>query len=252
MNKKEPCFATYPKRNDVLNFVFQVRNYLHPGYFEPLETSEEKYRESKLKEIKDLYETYICKFTSKEFLKELPHLKEMLDSDVEFFLESDPAIEQKEEVVITYPGYFAILFYRIAHILYKLEIPLVPRVITEIAHSMTGIDIHPGARIGYPFFIDHGTGIVIGETTIIGHHVKIYQGVTLGALSLSKGRLMKGIKRHPTIKNYVTIYANASILGGDVTIGNNVTIGGNVFLMESIPDNTRVLISKPDLIMEKK
>ena len=175
----------------------------------------------------------------------------MLKEDLDFFLDSDPAVDSKEEVILAYPGYKAITYYRIAHELYKLGIKLPARIITEEAHKLTGIDIHPGAQIAHPFFIDHGTGIVIGETAILGHHVKMYQGVTLGALSLAKGKRMHDIKRHPTIGNYVTIYSNASILG-DVTIGNNVTIGGNVFLTENIADNTRVLISKPELSITKK
>ena len=244
MNKKEPCFSTYPKRNDVLNFVFEVRNFLHPGYFEPLEMSEEEYRKNKLEQIKEIYARVICKYTVEEFVNSLPHLEEMLNADIDFFLESDPAIEQKEEVIITYPGYFAILFYRIAHILYELKIPLVPRVISEIAHSMTGIDIHPGAKIGYPLFIDHGTGIVIGETSEIGHHVKIYHGVTLGALSLKEGSKLKGTKRHPTVKDYVTIYSGASILGGKTVIEENVTIGSNVFIVNSVLKDTTVIYSQ--------
>ena len=206
------------------------------------------------KKVTKLFFTYIDEDREKfdAFYASLDNVTKMLKQDLHYFLECDPAAINEEEILLAYPGYKAIVYYRVAHELNKLGILLPSRIITEEAHFSTGIDIHPGARIDSPFFIDHGTGIVIGETTIIGHHVKIYQGVTLGALSLSKGRLMKGIKRHPTIKNYVTIYANASILGGDVTIGNNVTIGGNVFLMESITDNTSVLISKPDLIMEKK
>lgn len=187
----------------------------------------------------------------KKFFASLEEVSLMLKEDLEFFLDSDPAVDSKEEVILAYPGYKAITYYRIAHELYKLGINLPARIITEEAHKLTGIDIHPGAQIAHPFFIDHGTGIVIGETAILGHHVKMYQGVTLGALSLAKGKRMHGIKRHPTIGNYVTIYSNASILG-DVTIGNNVTIGGNVFLTENIADNTRVLISKPELSITKK
>ena len=243
MNENKQCFSTYPKRNDVLKFVLEVRNYLHPGYFEPLKTSEEKYCAKKIKLLEKLYKSSICDSTFEEFKKELPNLKKSLEEDVNFFLESDPAIEQKEEVVITYPGYFAILFYRIAHIIWQIKIPLIPRVITEIAHSMTGIDIHPGANIGCPFFIDHGTGIVIGETSEIGHHVKIYHGVTLGALSLKEGSKLRGTKRHPTVKNYVTIYSGASILGGETVIEDNVTIGSNVFIVNSVLKDTTVIYS---------
>lgn len=185
------------------------------------------------------------------FYLSLDRIFDELKQDLLFFLDSDPAIDCDDEVVIAYPGYKAVVYYRIAHALHDLGIGLPSRVISEEAHFLTGIDIHPGAQIACPFFIDHGTGIVIGETSIIGHHVKLYQGVTLGALSLTKGRKMRGTKRHPTIKNNVTIYSNASILG-DVTIGNNVTIGGNVFLTEDIPDNTKVIISKPELVIIKQ
>ena len=187
----------------------------------------------------------------KAFHASLNKIKEQLKEDLAFFLVSDPAIDCDDEVVLAYPGYKAVTYYRIAHELHNLGICLPSRVISEEGHFLTGIDIHPGAKIDCPFFIDHGTGIVIGETSIVGHHVKLYQGVTLGALSLAEGRKMRGIKRHPTIKNYVTIYSNASILG-DVTVGNNVTIGGNVFLTESIPDNTKVIISKPELVIIKQ
>ena len=186
------------------------------------------------------------------FKNSLSRIKNELVDDLDFFLVCDPAINSKEEVVECYPGYKAITYYRIAHELFKLNYRLEARIISEQAHFLTGIDIHPGASIASPFFIDHGTGIVIGETSIIGHHVRMYQGVTLGALSLAKGALIKGEKRHPTIGNYVTIYANASILGGDVSIGDNVVIGGNVFLLESIPSNYKVIINKPKLILIKK
>ena len=186
------------------------------------------------------------------FLEVLPRIKEELKADLQFFMESDPAVDSEEEVVLAYPGFKAIRYYRIAHELYKLGEHLEARILTEEAHIYTGVDIHPGAKIASPFFIDHGTGIVIGETTVIGKRVKMYQSVTLGALSLSKGREMKGIKRHPTIGDDVTLYAGVSILGGDVTIGNRVTIGSNVFLTESIPDDTLVTIGKPELVVKKR
>ena len=200
-----------------------------------------------------LFCTYIddSKGNFDKFFKQLDIVTEQLKEDLAFFMESDPAVDSEEEVVLAYPGFKAIAYHRIAHALHDLGILLPSRIIAEEAHFSTGIDIHPGAQIGCPFFIDHGTGIVIGETAVVGHHVKMYQGVTLGALSLTRGSKMKGIKRHPTIKNYVTIYSNASILG-DVTIGNNVTIGGNVFLTSSINDNTKVIISKPELIITDK
>lgn len=186
------------------------------------------------------------------FFKELDNLKKMLEMDLKFFFESDPACNSYEEIISCYPGYHAIFYYRVAHILYNLDLKIIARIITEEAHKNTGIDIHPGAQIGEHFFIDHGTGIVIGETAIIGNYVKIYQGVTLGGLSLSLGQKLKNTKRHPTVGDNVTIYAGASILGGDVVIGNNVTIGSNVFLTKSVPDNTKVIISEPELIMKAK
>ena len=204
--------------------------------------------------IKEAYKEAI-KDDDKEieaFIAVLPRIKAELKEDLQLFMESDPAVDSEEEVVLAYPGYKAIRYYRIAHVLYKLGEHLIARILTEEAHFYTGIDIHPGAEIACPFFIDHGTGIVIGETSIVGKRVKMYQSVTLGALSLSKGREMKGIKRHPTIGDDVTLYAGVSILGGDVTIGNRVTIGSNVFLTESIPDDTLVTIGKPELVVKKR
>lgn len=187
----------------------------------------------------------------KTFISKLENVKQFLRIDLSFFMDSDPAVDSEEEVILAYPGFKAITYYRIAHVLHGLGYALKARVIAEEAHTITGIDIHPAAQISCPLFIDHGTGIVIGETTVIGRNVKLYQGVTLGALSLSKGSKMKGVKRHPTIGNNVTIYAGASILG-NINIGNDVTIGSNVFLTEDIPDATRVSIGKPELIFQKK
>lgn len=186
------------------------------------------------------------------FVNELPKVREQLKEDLAFFMDSDPAIDSAEEVILAYPGFKAIRYYRIANILYRLKQFLFARIIAEEAHYMTGVDIHPGAKIDTPFFIDHGTGIVIGETTIIGKRVKMYQSVTLGALSLSKGNKLHGVKRHPTIGDDVTLYAGVSILGGNVTIGNRVTIGSNVFLTESIPDDMLVTIGKPELVLQKR
>ena len=186
----------------------------------------------------------------KEFESKLPSLKKELEADLAFFMESDPAAESKQEILLAYPGFKAISAYRIAHELHKLGYTLAARMMTEEAHSKTGIDIHPGANLASPLFIDHGTGIVVGETTISGKNLKIYQGVTLGALSLKCGSKLKGCKRHPTIGENVVIYAGASILG-NITIGNNVTIGSNVFITESIPDNVKVSFSKPSLVITK-
>ena len=204
--------------------------------------------------VKQLYLSAI-KNDEKEadaFVSTLPRIRKELEQDLQFFLDSDPAADSREEIVLAYPGFKAIRYYRIAHELYNLKEFLFARIIAEEAHVQTGVDIHPGARIASPFFIDHATGIVIGETTIIGKRAKIYQCVTLGALSLSKGQGLHGVKRHPTLGDDVTIYAGVSILGGDVVIGNRVTIGSNVFLTESVPDDMRVTIGKPELIYQKR
>lgn len=182
-----------------------------------------------------------------EFLDRIPRIREYLYTDVEAAYEGDPAAYNTDEIIFSYPGIYAITVYRIAHELVKLGVPMIPRIMTEYAHSATGIDIHPGADIGKYFFIDHGTGIVIGETTKIGEHVKIYQGVTLGALSTRRGQLMKGEKRHPTIGNRVTIYSNTSVLGGGTVIGDDVTIGGNAFIVDSIQPGTKVNVKNPEL-----
>lgn len=183
---------------------------------------------------------------------EIISLEKYAKEDLDFFFESDPAAISKDAIKLSYPGYRAIVFYRIAHILDEKGKKLEARIISEFAHSITGIDINPSAKISSPFFIDHGTGIVIGETTIIGKNVRLYQGVTLGALSPKQGQNIRGIKRHPTILDNVTIYAGATILG-DITIGNNVTVGGGVFITENIPDNSRVTLPKPILnIIGKK
>ena len=168
------------------------------------------------------------------FFKLLPKLREYASYDVQAALEGDPAAIDKDQIISCYPGVFAITVYRIAHEFLKLDVPYIPRIICEFAHNKTGIEIHPGAQIGKHFFIDHGTGVVIGETTVIGDNVKIYQGVTLGALSTRGGQGLKGKKRHPTIEDCVTIYSGASVLGGDTVIGKGVTIGGNAFITESV------------------
>ncbi len=250
--RKETCFETFPKRKDVAKFVYEVRDYLFPGYFEKLKGNEESYLKRKKKIIQSLYKKAICKSTSELFLEKLPELKEKLTKDVDFTYEGDPASESKDEIIITYPGLFAITFYRIAHEIYLLGVPYVPRLITEIAHSKTGIDIHPACKIGCPFFIDHGTGIVIGETSEIGNYVKIYHGVTLGALSLKEGRDLFNKKRHPTIKDNVTIYAGASILGGETIIEEGATIGSNVFIVNSVLKGETVYNTKDSIISKRQ
>jgi serine O-acetyltransferase len=182
-----------------------------------------------------------------EFLSRIPSVRRLIATDVEASYDGDPAAFSTDEIIWSYPGIYAITVYRLAHELYSLEVPLIPRMMTEQAHSRTGIDIHPGATVGHHFFVDHGTGIVIGETTIIGNYVKIYQGVTLGALSTRGGQVLKGVKRHPTIEDHVTIYSGASILGGATVIGEGVVIGSNAFITKSVPQKTRVSVKNPEL-----
>ena len=190
------------------------------------------------------------------FLDELPAVREVLRTDVEAAYEGDPAARSYEEIIVAYPSVETVAIQRMAHILYRKELPLLPRMMTEWAHSRTGIDIHPGAQIGGYFFIDHGTGVVIGETSVIGSHVKLYQGVSLGARSFQKdeaGRLVKGGKRHPDLGDNVTIYANTTILGADTHIGAGSTVGGNVFLMQSVPPDSLVIYEQTQVkILPKK
>jgi serine O-acetyltransferase len=181
------------------------------------------------------------------FLQRLPLIRNMLATDVEAAFDGDPAAFNHDEIILSYPGIFATMVNRLAHELYLLNVPLIPRMMTEYAHGVTGIDIHPGASLGHHLFIDHGTGIVIGETTIIGNYVKIYQGVTLGALSTRGGRLLDGVKRHPTIEDHVTIYSGASILGGSTVVGEGVVIGSNAFITKSIPEKTKVSVKNTEL-----
>jgi serine O-acetyltransferase len=175
------------------------------------------------------------------FFERLPKLAEILDLDVQAALAGDPAAYSREEIIVTYPGFYAVCIYRLAHALQELKVPLLPRLISEYAHEKTGIDIHPGARVGDSFFIDHGTGVVIGETAIIGRNVKIYQGVTLGALSVKKK--LQSLKRHPTIEDDVVIYANSTILGGDTVIGKGSIIGGNTWIVASVKPGSVITVS---------
>ncbi len=179
-----------------------------------------------------------------KFCKDLPEIRQLLHTDIQTAYEGDPAALSREEIILSYPCVEAISIQRLAHRLYQYEVPVIPRMMTEWAHSRTGIDIHPGARIGSHFFIDHGTGLVVGETCRIDNHVKLYHGVTLGARSFAKdsdGKIVKGIKRHPEVRGNVTLYPNATILGGETVIGENSTIGANVFLMQSVPPNSLVI-----------
>lgn len=185
------------------------------------------------------------------FLTKIPQIRECLYTDVVAAYNGDPAAHNTDEIIFSYPGIFAITVYRIAHELVLLGVPLIPRIMSEYAHSVTGIDIHPSADIGKYFFIDHGTGIVVGSTTEIGDNVKIYQGVTLGALSTRHGQQLKGVKRHPTIRNDVTVYSGTSVLGGETVIGDGVTIGGNAFIVKSVPEGLKVSVKNPELQYSK-
>ena len=189
---------------------------------------------------------------SLDFFKAIPEVRAMVQTDVQAAYDGDPAATSKDEVIFCYPGLFAITVYRLAHVLYTLNVPMLPRIMTEHAHGVTGIDIHPGATIGKHFFIDHGTGIVIGETTIIGEHVKIYQGVTLGGLTTRGGQSLRGKKRHPTIEDNVTIYAGASVLGGETVIGRDSVIGSNAFITKSIAPCTTVSMKNVELQFKER
>lgn len=206
------------------------------------------------KEIALLCPGHDAKEIVDEFVAALPEVRRLVDTDVQAAYDGDPAATSRMEVVMAYPGLYAVTIHRLAHVLYKLKVPIIPRVMSELAHSKTGIDIHPGATIGERFFIDHGTGVVIGETTVIGRNVRLYQGVTLGGLSFDKdstGALVKGLKRHPNIEDNVVIYANATILGGDTTIGHDSEIGGNVWIKASVPPYSRVYNKPPAPVIKK-
>ena len=254
-------------RDALIGIVKELRKLLFPGYFdnmkvrsdyvkylvgERVENIEYNLKQQVAKALKNCDEN--CSDCDEkadalvyDFLNKLPEIRETLATDVQVAYNGDPAAYSIEEIIFSYPGIFAITVYRIAHELWLLDIPMIPRIMSEYAHNLTGIDIHPGATIGKYFFIDHGTGIVIGETTVIGDNVKIYQGVTLGGLSTRKGQQLKGVKRHPTIGDNVTIYSNTSILGGDTVIGNNVVIGGNAFIVSSVSEGMKVNIRNPQL-----
>lgn len=257
--------ANQPDKKAIIEIIHKLLKILYPGYY-----SDRIYRQYSLRNniaatIEDVIFNLnkqifnVCKYgnvfenLSEDELKEkvaditftfidkIPEIREILETDIDAFYEGDPAAYSKAEILLSYPGLLAISIYRMAHELYLLGVPMMPRIMTEYGHSETGIDIHPGATVDKYFFIDHGTGIVIGETTIIGKNVKIYQGVTLGGLSTKGGQAMKGSKRHPTIGNNVTIYSGASILGGNTVIEDDVVIGGNAFVTESVSKGSRVV-----------
>lgn len=257
MKYQEILYENYLKTNrcvsmrKVGSWVEKLFNVLYPVSKDLTFQSKEEFEsflndlEAELIEILscslDIFEYNVSNIV-REFFDQLPEIKSVLDSDVDAICEGDPAAQSVEEVVRCYPGIQAIAAYRIAHFLFKKDVPIIPRMITECAHSKTGIDIHPGAEIDHHFFIDHGTGIVIGATAKIGKHVKIYQGVTLGGLSVRKEDA--GEKRHPTIEDRVVLYAGATILGGDTVIGENTIIGGNTFITKSIAANSKVYFNR--------
>jgi len=262
----------HPVKSVITDIISRLQHALFPGYFEDnqLRSTAMKYQLCSLLEgiLTELTEQvgFALRYSrhfqdvsqevvdekaaaiSLQFISKLPVVKEYLETDIEAAFEGDPAAFSKAEIIISYPGLYAGMVHRLAHELYLLSVPLIPRIMSEHAHSVTGIDVHPGATIGKYFFMDHGTGIVIGETVIIGDHVKIYQGVTLGALSTSGGQKLKDIKRHPTICDYVTVYSGASILGGETVIGEKVVIGGNAFVIKSVPEFTKVSVKSPELL----
>lgn len=263
-----------PRRSEIIDIINEVRRIIFPGYFGNENTAyvtldnfagntlagiyEKIFKQvriallyqnrgKKLEGVDDISEEISLKF-----IDSIPDIQQLIFKDVEAELQGDPATKSKEDIIFSYPGIYAIYVYRIAHVFYELKVPFIPRIMTEHAHSKTGIDINPGAKIGEYFFIDHGTGIVIGETTEIGNHVKIYQGVTLGAISTMKGQALSGVKRHPTIEDNVVIYANTTILGGDTIVGKNSVVAGNTFVTESIPENTKVSAYVPELQLQKR
>ena len=254
----------HPDKDVIIDILTSLRKVIFPGYFRNRSIKVYTLRNNLSMLIEDIIYKLTKQITivlgsddpetaeeaeriSLEFIKRLRKIREYILTDVKAAYDGDPAAFSEDEIIYTYPGLFAILINRIAHELFLLNVPIIPRIMTEYAHSETGIDIHPGATIGKYFFIDHGTGIVIGETTVIGDNVKIYQGVTLGALSTRGGQALKSKKRHPTIEDNVTIYSGASILGGDTVIGKDVVIGGNAFITRSVPKGAKVSVKNQEL-----
>ncbi len=266
--------VSIPSQVKIIEIVDQARRILFPGYFTHTKLHSSNLEYYIGKQTTDLYDKVSEQITmairhdcrrndlpctncesrshkmALSYIESLPRVAALLATDIRAALEGDPATKSPDEVIFCYPGLLATVIFRLAHELYKLEVPIIPRIMTEYAHSQTGIDIHPGATIGPGFFIDHGTGVVIGETTIIGKNVRIYQGVTLGALSLPRdaGEKMRDKKRHPTIENNVIIYSNTTILGGQTIIGEGSIIGGNIWITESVERGTKVLLKRPELI----
>ena len=255
-----------PDKGAVIGLLKEIRRLVFPAYYgdpELMTLPVEDYTALLLERIEGQLARQIAlalpeeqeqraSVLAREVVEALPGVQRLLLTDLDATFESDPAAASKEEILFAYPGLFAIFVYRVAHELYLRQIPMIPRIMSEYAHSRTGIDIHPGAQIGAHFFIDHGTGIVVGETTVIGDHVKVYQGVTLGALTTRGGQSLRGKRRHPTIEDNVTIYAGASILGGDTVIGRDCVIGSNVFITHSIPPCTTVSVKSQELQIRQR
>ncbi len=263
-----------PSHEQIIDIVKQARRILFPGYFTRTKLHAANLEYYIGKQTSDLYDKLAEQITmairhdcrrhgqpctaceershqmAYSFVEKLPMVASILASDIRATLEGDPATDNPDEVIFSYPGLLATSIFRLAHELFLLQVPIIPRIMTEYAHSLTGIDIHPGATCGPGLFIDHGTGVVIGETTVIGKNVRIYQGVTLGALSLPRdaGPRLRHQKRHPTIEDDVIIYANTTILGGDTVIGAGSVVGGNIWLTESVAPGTKVLLKRPELI----
>jgi serine O-acetyltransferase len=266
--------VSIPSQEKVIAIVEQAKRILFPGYFTRSKLHAANLEYYIGKQTTDLYDQLAeqivmairhdcrrnelpctnCETRSHRlalaFVQTLPRVAGVLATDIRAALEGDPATKSPDEVIFCYPGLLATIIFRLAHELYLLKVPIIPRIMTEYAHNQTGIDIHPGATIGQSFFIDHGTGVVIGETTVIGNNVRIYQGVTLGALSLPRdaGEKMRNKKRHPTIEDNVIVYSNTTILGGETVIGKGSVIGGNIWLTESVAPGTKVLLKRPELI----
>jgi len=257
LNKQQLAEAV-PSNKEITTWALQVIRLLFPEQSKKVFISIGQLQDefAKLQEelLHIMNATQACsdcdnKDRSKSFFDQLPELYRILNTDIQAIFNGDPAARSEFEVIRTYPGFYAICFYRLAHSLYKYDVPLIPRILTEYAHSKTGIDIHPAANIDEYFYIDHGTGIVIGETTRIGKHVKLYQGVTLGALSVEK--FMADTKRHPTVEDNVVIYSGATILGGETIVGHDSVIGGNVWLTKSVQPHSRVYHASTVKVLKK-
>lgn len=272
---RELCFNCldrhFPSRGQIIGLIKDLRALLFPRYFSEglvaagkpdyfigqLLTRIEDTLRRQVREALLFREVVIeagelttrVEYIVETFLEKLPEVQRVLLTDVQAAFDGDPAAQSKEEIIFSYPGFFAIFVYRLSHELYKLDVPLIPRIMSEYAHVHSGVDINAGAEIDEYFFIDHATGVVIGETTIIGKHVKIYQGVTLGALSTRAGQGLRGVKRHPTIEDNVTIYSNASVLGGETVVGEGSVIAGSIFVTSSVPKNSRVSSAGQEVVV---